>query len=762
MNRTGGIAERLGLTLELLRWETHVAPDIGRPQQVVFDQLDPGDWDIFVGILWMRFGTKTGRIDPDTREDYRSGTEEEFKEALSNRKSGGSGWPKIMFYRSVRSVDPLKIDVLQYGRVQEFFRQFEPDGNHPGLVFKYTEADEFERLVRDHLEKCILDYAKEHKNRPQGPSGSEVTGDTREGLTVSSGDIHPVTMPGVFRYILDRYLPRLHTWLTTRIGLFELPPEWRALHNYLSTLYSTIDKDIREKTYVEPHAKALPEDADRLKAKRTEFLTPIQQLIKEIVGVSHGGDAQNAQISAISKKSKFVRDIVKRLLGADEPLMLLGDPGTGKSITLQQAAMLIAENESKRMFPKVCLFIRLGEFRVPGEVSSHTVWDYVKRSTPQEIRPFLDSLDALGRLVIFFDGMDEMSRERYNQHTAALSVFAGSRKGVTKTLFSCRITDFTPQFQHNRLVLLPFSQKHIYRYLKRQLPSFPITVEGDKWSAKQLAKRLSKKDLPMQADNPFVLWLLCDYLQKEQVWPKSRVHLLEHYNRSNYERKTRDALQKGKSMPDMDSAFLTWGRVAYEITDRNKGAAIPLQEVKRFLAPEELHAIQAGVQCGVLQESLDMETTLIRFEHHRFQEYFTAFYLSKNIKEKSAIRWLDKLDAPRWQETLFNLVLIGSGQEAITALDEAIDRGLDQLNKLREATDLLEAARVETLLADRVELASRVLQQTQGQLRQPRGQSNKLLAKLSFTFQTPPTGYRITAIPLPRSKCCGRRRSFRG
>jgi len=69
MNRTGNVAERLGLTLELLRWETHVAPDVGRPQQVVFDQLDPHEWDIFVGILWMRFGTRTGRVDPESGEN---------------------------------------------------------------------------------------------------------------------------------------------------------------------------------------------------------------------------------------------------------------------------------------------------------------------------------------------------------------------------------------------------------------------------------------------------------------------------------------------------------------------------------------------------------------------------------------------------------------------------------------------------------------------------------------------------------------------
>src|SRR6185295_13406649 len=112
--------------------------------------------------------------------------------------------------------------------------------------------------------------------------------------------------------------------------------------------------------------------------KRTDFFTPIQQVIKEILGVSHGGDAQSAQISAISKKSRFVRNMVKRVLRAREPLILLGDPGTGKSITLQEAARLIARRERKSVFPKICLFIRLGEFRVTGPATAEAVWQHIK------------------------------------------------------------------------------------------------------------------------------------------------------------------------------------------------------------------------------------------------------------------------------------------------------------------------------------------------------------------------------------------------
>jgi len=142
-----GLADQLRLTIELLRWETHVTPDIGRPQSVVFDQLPPAEWDIFIGILWMRFGSDTGEIDPDTKQPYRSGTEEEFKAAYRERYTSNSGWPKVMFYRSIRPpTNALQIPA-QFDLVRNFFDGFDPAGPHPGLIQHYDQPEEFERFV---------------------------------------------------------------------------------------------------------------------------------------------------------------------------------------------------------------------------------------------------------------------------------------------------------------------------------------------------------------------------------------------------------------------------------------------------------------------------------------------------------------------------------------------------------------------------------------------------------------------------------------
>src|SRR6185369_2244663 len=100
------------------------------------------------------------------------------------------------------------------------------------------------------------------------------------------------------------------------------------------------------------------------------------------------------------------------------------------------------------------------------------------------------------------------------------------------------------------------------------------------------------------------------------------------------------------AFPEMQAAFLKWGRFAYVITNRNRGTAIPIDELQRD-HDEALVAkmIAIGKVCGILQISAEGQTPLLRFVHHRFQEFFTATY----IRDASpAVSWLDKFDAPRW------------------------------------------------------------------------------------------------------------------
>jgi hypothetical protein len=161
------LADALGIVLDVVDWRSAV-PDMGRPEQVILDQLRPTAWDVFVGVLWHRFGTPPGGLDPQAQREYLSGTEEEFKTAYGLWKEHGR--PRVMIYRCTRPIPQEALDPDQFKRVKEFFAQFEAvGGEHPGLYQSFDTTEAFERLLLDNLQRLLIEYGERIKGAPIEP-----------------------------------------------------------------------------------------------------------------------------------------------------------------------------------------------------------------------------------------------------------------------------------------------------------------------------------------------------------------------------------------------------------------------------------------------------------------------------------------------------------------------------------------------------------------------------------------------------------------
>lgn len=136
------IAPRAGLFLEAVRWETHVTPNMGRPQQVIFEQI--GSVDIFIGIMWQRFGTPTGVAG--------SGAEEEFEQAYASWQQ--TGRPRMLCYFSRVPIEPPPnvSTADQLLKVARFCERLEA----AGLNGAYTSVSEFKDKLRGHLQSVLL------------------------------------------------------------------------------------------------------------------------------------------------------------------------------------------------------------------------------------------------------------------------------------------------------------------------------------------------------------------------------------------------------------------------------------------------------------------------------------------------------------------------------------------------------------------------------------------------------------------------------
>jgi hypothetical protein len=150
------------LELEVVTWEADTFPDLtGSPQGVVDSQLG-FDYDVFLGIMWARFGTPT--------ESAGSGTENEFRAARQ-------GWSEkrrpshIVFYF-------CDADVKMKGRTPAELQQlvdvrsFRDELRHLGLIGSYDDRARFGDMVRKDLALLVGGILRSEQHRP--PSREEL------------------------------------------------------------------------------------------------------------------------------------------------------------------------------------------------------------------------------------------------------------------------------------------------------------------------------------------------------------------------------------------------------------------------------------------------------------------------------------------------------------------------------------------------------------------------------------------------------------
>lgn len=152
-------SEDIGVHLRLVRWETHAYPAVGADGQDVINTQIGEEYDVFLGIMWKRFGTPTGRA--------ASGTVEEFERALGRYRTSGN--PQLMFYFKKADSD-ADDDAVQLQAVQQFRSKLAKEGL---LYWEFLSPEQFGQLVRVHLTRHIQNWAKRYHQRPEATHAAQ-------------------------------------------------------------------------------------------------------------------------------------------------------------------------------------------------------------------------------------------------------------------------------------------------------------------------------------------------------------------------------------------------------------------------------------------------------------------------------------------------------------------------------------------------------------------------------------------------------------
>lgn len=145
LNRT--VARDKGVRLELVHWSTDASPEYGGDAQQLLNKqvAEMEGYELFVGILWNRFGTPTPRA--------ASGTKEEFDRAVESFKKVGK--PNIMFYFCQQ---PSNLNSTVAAEQKRLVLEFKTEIQENALTWDFEDTADFEKLFREHIERWLISH----------------------------------------------------------------------------------------------------------------------------------------------------------------------------------------------------------------------------------------------------------------------------------------------------------------------------------------------------------------------------------------------------------------------------------------------------------------------------------------------------------------------------------------------------------------------------------------------------------------------------
>lgn len=149
INKT--IGKISNFVIQIVHWDEDTYTDIGEDgQEIINNQID---YDILIGILWMRLGTPTKRD--------KSGTVEEINKAIENKEK-----QQLVYFKTATPNNLNSINTSELNQVTEFKKELSSK-----ILYKEFESiEKFETLFRLNLSSLIKDKFIGEKKPVQTPT----------------------------------------------------------------------------------------------------------------------------------------------------------------------------------------------------------------------------------------------------------------------------------------------------------------------------------------------------------------------------------------------------------------------------------------------------------------------------------------------------------------------------------------------------------------------------------------------------------------
>ena len=402
---------------------------------------------------------------------------------------------------------------------------------------------------------------------------------------------------------------------------------------------------------------------------------PLAEKTAEQAAIDRDGD----EIPRLVRDEEKVLSALEAATETDR-LVLLGDPGGGKSSFVRQlAAWLAAAHigykelpaEWEPLLPLLValrdLAPRLAELSLEGK-SATKQQQLLRKAVMDQWRTDLEDMDAVdlfdalpdwldkGQVLLIFDGLDEVPVATRDRVRLAVQAIMDQHE-VSRVIVTCRERSYSgdgmlPGFTTQTLA--PFDEEKIRNFVRNwyiaQAEQGQLTQSEANERVDDLLEAATAADLSELAANPMLLTTMAIIHQEQVGLPKERVRLFSRavqvLLRRWQKRKGLNVSEKLSAVLDDDRKLRTiMERLAYEAHQRQSEDGAPRGDLARKDILELLERPEYLDDIGLADEFLDYvdqrsgllvghggdarlnRPALYSFPHRTFQEYLAGCYL---------------------------------------------------------------------------------------------------------------------------------------
>jgi len=647
------LGDRLDCRLEVIDWRTHVTPDMGRPQDIINKQISP--YDIFVGIMWKRFGTPTGKAD--------SGTEEEFNIAYKNWQSFKR--PRILFYFNQKPYMPKGSDEMQqFAKVIAFKETLQSE---KGLVCEYGSLEEFRERVTDHLSDIMKEWFTDNSQ------------------DIQSGDFS--------KYL--HFLKNDCTYIDIR-GL--VSGEGRVYQFRIDELYIPLKISSRS-PFGRAVDKAGNKKAELFETKETDLSAALEEKRLIIRGEPGAGKSTFLQLLTFTLCSRWRGETTRAAVEFDWPeqpplpiFVRMGDLTQFLRRQRQNGNVALPTRDDS---PE-CL-LRYLEAR-SQEYAWHLSADDFRRE-----------LEA-GRCLILLDGLDEAPDEDVRKQMSDLAdnilkAYPGNQLVLTSR--PAALTAEVMPAGFSLVDILPLDDAAMTSFLNHWCQAlYPETPEkAQQYQNALIVALTAKPEIRRMARTPVMLTALAVVHWNQHQLPEQRFELYESILTWLFRaRKHRPGRLKADTcrmlLQKLALAMFTHPQGRQRIVD----LAWAAETVAALMKTPDKRSAQKEAEYFLRDEMIDSgiivrRNNALEFWHLSFQEYLAAYEIAGLVEDdqEKLLFKKERIFSPEWHETI--LLLAGVlHKQGVNKVNQLVDLILHHTPQENNADLLPQQARSVALL----------------------------------------------------------------